>query len=83
VLGVTVENGTAVADLGAGLEQVHGQPFSELVYWSLVYTLTETPGVRRVELRQFGAPLATLGEPPFPVPSQATRDQAPDWARPR
>jgi germination protein M len=83
VLGVSVRDGTAMADFGAGLERVHGRPFTELVYWSIVYTLTEAPGVQRVELHQNGAPLTMLGDPPFTVPPQGTRDQAPDWARPR
>ncbi len=83
VLGVTVDSGTAVANFGNGLDRVHGRPFSELVYWAVVYTLTQAPGVDRVELRQYGTPLRTLGDPPFSVPATAMRDQAPDWVRPR
>ncbi|HEV8613561.1 MAG TPA: GerMN domain-containing protein [Gemmatimonadales bacterium] len=82
-LGVRVEGGTGTIEFGEGLERVHGRPFSELVYWSIVYTMTEVPGVDRVALTHEGRRLATLGSPPFDVPSVASRAEAPSWARPR
>lgn len=81
--GVRVEHGVATLDLGAEIDRLRGRPFSELVYWSIVYTLTEVPGVERVALRREGEPLAALGDPPFPVPALAGRADAPAWARPR
>jgi hypothetical protein len=80
---VTVTNGTAVVDFGSGVDKVVGRPFSELVYWSIVYTLTEVPGVERVTLAYRGQPMQTLGSPPFPLHPAATRADSPDWARPR
>ena len=83
VLNVHVDGGTCTIEFGQGLEQVHGRPFSELVYWSIVFTLTEVPGIQRVVLTRGGAPLQHLGDPPFALPAQGTRDAAPAWARPR
>ncbi|MBM2812850.1 MAG: putative Lipoprotein LpqB, GerMN domain protein [Chloroflexi bacterium] len=82
VLGLTVEAGTASVELDEGLRRVHGRPFSELVYWSMVYTLTEAPGVRGVRLVRGGGPLASMGDPAFELPAEGTRDSAPSWARP-
>lgn len=78
-----VEAGTAHVELDERLRRVHGRPFSELVYWSIVYTLTELPGIEGVTLWQGDGPLATLGDPPFPVPPRGARTAAPSWARPR
>ncbi len=83
LLTAQVENGTAVLDLGDEIDRVRGRPYSELVYWSIVYTLTEVPGVERVALRRLGEPLLELGAPPFQVPPTASRADTPDWARPR
>jgi len=80
---VAVEDRVAVVDFGEGIERVHGRPYSELVYWSIVYTLTEAPGVDAVALRHDGQPMAALGDPPFALPQLGTRDGAPDWALPR
>jgi spore germination protein GerM len=80
---VQVAAGTATVDFESGLERVHGRPFSELVFWSIVYTLTEIPGVERVTLLDRGEPVRELGSPPFAVPGTATRAEAPDWVRPR
>lgn len=74
---------TAHVEFDDGLRRVHGRPFSELVYWSIVYTLTELPGIEAVSLWQGDRPLAALGDPPFPVPPRGTRAAAPAWARPR
>lgn len=78
-----VEGGTAMIELDEGLERVHGRPFSELVYWAIVYTLTETPGVERVVLARGDAPVTELGAPPARVPAPAGRVDVPSWARPR
>jgi spore germination protein GerM len=80
---VRVDDGVAILDLGPEVDRVRGRPYSELVYWSLVYTLTEVPGIDRITLRREGAPLAELGDPPFSVPTAAGRGDAPGWARPR
>jgi spore germination protein GerM len=80
---VRVENGTALLDLGTEIDRVRGRPFSELVYWSLVYTLTEVPGVERVALRREGEALTQLGDPFYAVPASAGRADAPAWSRPR
>lgn len=78
-----VEGGACTVELDDWLRRVHGRPFSELVFWSVVYTLTEVPGIERVALTRGGAPLKELGDPPFAVPIVATRADAPVWARPR
>ncbi len=80
---MTVGAGTATVDFESGIEKVHGRPFSELVYWSIVYTLTEVPAVDRVALLYRGQPLQEIGFPPVPVLPVATRADVPDWARPR
>ncbi len=80
---VRVEAGTAAVDFETGIDRVHGRPFSEIVYWSIIYTLTEAPGVERVTLFYRGEPLDALGSPAFPVQPLATRDGAPGWVRPR
>jgi len=80
---IQIPAGTATLDFETGLDRVHGRPFSELVFWSIVYTLTEAPGVDRVTLLYRGEPLRELGSPPFPVPAGVTRGNAPDWVRPR
>jgi spore germination protein GerM len=82
IRGVQVEDRVAILDLGAQIDRVRGQPFSELAYWSLVYTLTEVSGVDRVALRREGVPLTQFGDPPFPLPNGG-RGEAPGWARPR
>jgi spore germination protein GerM len=80
---IQVAGSTATVDFESGLERIHGRPFSELVFWSMVYTLTEAPGVERVTLLERGEPLRELGSPAFAVPASATRADAPDWVRPR
>jgi spore germination protein GerM len=79
----TVADGIATADFAAGLDEGHGRRYSELVYWAIVYTLTEAPGVRGVSLAVNGLAITSLGDPPVPIPAIGRRDQAPDWARPR
>jgi hypothetical protein len=83
ILEIHTENGTAVLDLNEAIDRVRGRPYSELVYWSIVYTLTDVPGVERVALRRLGQPLAELGAPPFSLPPTASRADAPAWAQPR
>ena len=79
----TITDGTATVDFETGLERVHGRPFSELVYWSILYTATEVRGVERVVLQEGGGRLSELGFPAFSVPATATRQDAPAWVRPR
>lgn len=78
-----VEGGTAMVELDEGLERVHGRPFSELVYWAIIYTLTKTPGIERVMLVRGNVPVTELGAPPARVPAPAGRVDVPSWARPR
>lgn len=79
----TITDGTAIVDFETGLERVHGRPFSELVYWSILYTATEVPGVERLVLQEGGGRLSELGFPAFSVPAVAMRSGAPAWVRPR
>jgi spore germination protein GerM len=74
---VSLREGTAVVDFGPEVQEVAGTPWVEAVYWSLVLTLLDVPGVQQIELRQDGRPLRTLGSPPFPLPSAPRREQAP------
>jgi spore germination protein GerM len=83
LLGLAVLDLTATADFDSGIGKVYGRPFSELVYWAIVYTLTEAPGTQRVALSERGEPLREIGYPPIPVLAFATRSDAPDWVRPR
>ena len=80
---VRVANGTAIIDFESGLDRVNGRPYSELVFWSIIYTLTDVPGIDRAMLMERGTMLHQLGDPPFAVPATASRADAPDWARPR
>jgi spore germination protein GerM len=83
LLATTVDAGVATIELGERIQRVHGRPYSELVYWSIVFTATEAPGVEAVRLLYRGVPLTELGAPPFAVPSEGRREAAPAWARPR
>lgn len=65
------------------LRRVIGRPFSELAYWSIVYTATEVPTVERVTLVQSGGPLLSFGAPPVAISPGASRARAPEWVRPR
>jgi len=77
ILGLSLNDGTAVIELDSeGLDRIHGRPFSELAFWSLVFTMTEAPGIESVTLVKDGTPLAALGDPPFTLPTQASRSQA-------
>jgi hypothetical protein len=78
----TVESMVFV-ELSDESRRVMGRPFSELVYWSLVYSLTEVPGLQRVGLERSGEPLLSFGQPLVPIMHTAGRDAAPTWARPR
>jgi spore germination protein GerM len=84
ILGLALNDGTAVIELDPeGLDRIHGRPFSELAFWSLVFTMTEAPGIDRVSLVRAGAPLTVLGDPPFSLPTRAGRSEAPPWVQPR
>jgi spore germination protein GerM len=76
-------NGVVTVELGPELAEVRGRPYSELAYWSIVYTLTELPEVRGVALLHAGQPLREFGYPPVPIPAVASRSDAPGWAHPR
>lgn len=83
VLTFAIEDGIARVEFDQELEQVRGRPYSELVYWSIVYTLTEVPGIRGVALLRSGQPLREFGFPPVSLPVTAGRSDAPAWAHPR
>lgn len=83
IISFGLADGTAVVELGPELDQVRGRPFSELAYWSIVYTLTEVPGVRAVSLIRDGRPLETFGFPPVALKQVTTRGDAPAWVAPR
>jgi hypothetical protein len=81
--GVTVTNSTATVNLGAEIDRLRGRPYSELVYWALVHTLSEVPGVERVALQRESVALSELGDPAFAVPPVAGKNDTPAWAHPR
>lgn len=83
IVSFTLVDAVARIELGPELSDVRGRPFSELAYWSIVYTLTEVPGVRGVSLVQSGQPLRNFGFPPVAIPAVATRAEAPSWVTPR
>jgi spore germination protein GerM len=73
----------ASIEFDEALRRVIGRPFSELAYWSIVYTATEVSPVERVTLVRSEAPLLSFGAPPVSIGPGATRAQAPAWVRPR
>jgi spore germination protein GerM len=77
VRSVSLREHTAVVDFGREVQQVAGKPWVEAVYWSLVLTLLDVPGVQHIELRVEGQPLRLLGTPPFSVPTDPRREQVP------
>ena len=83
VLTFRLDDGVAQVELNSELEKVRGKPFSELAYWSIVFTLTEVPGVRGVSLLRDSQPLREFGYPSFTIPEIASSADAPAWARPR
>ena len=83
IVSFDLANEIATIEFGPELAEVRGRPFSELAYWSIVYTLTEVPGVRGVSLVRSGQPLREFGFPPVPIPAVATRADAPSWVAPR
>jgi len=83
VVALRVDGARAAVELSEELQRVMGRPYSELAYWSLVYSLTEVPGIERVGLEQSGQPLPTIGYPPVAIAPAAGRDSAPDWVSPR
>jgi len=80
---VAVNAGMATIDFESGIDRVYGRPYSELVYWSIVYSATEVAGVDRVTLAYRGTVLSELGEPTVPIAARASRSDGPDWVRPR
>lgn len=83
IISFSVEDGTARVEFDQELDNVRGRPYSELVYWSIVYTLTEISGIRGVALTRSGRPLREFGYPPVAIPVTAARADAPAWVRPR
>lgn len=83
VISLRVDDGVARIEFDREVDRVRGRPFSELAYWSIVYTLTEVPGVRAVTLLRDAEPLREFGFPAFRIPEIGTRTDAPSWAHPR
>jgi spore germination protein GerM len=83
LLRAEILDGLANVEFDDELRRVVGRPFSELAYWSIVFTATDAPGVERVTLIQSGAPLLSFGSPPVMLHPGASRAQAPEWVRPR
>ncbi len=83
VLSLQRDGDTALVAFDDNLARVRGRPFSELVYWSIVYTATEAPGIQRLGLLQQNAPLTQFGYPAIPIAAHASRADAPLWAQPR
>ena len=83
ILSLGVESGIASVEFGPELAEVRGRPFSELAYWSIVYTLTDVSEIQGVSLLQAGQPLRNFGYPPVPIPVVAGRVDAPAWVTPR
>ena len=82
ILDLTVTDGTVSVEFDSEIDRVRGRPFSELAYWSIVFTLTEVPGVRAVALVRAGEPVTEFGFPPVPIRRVATRAEAPAWVVP-
>jgi spore germination protein GerM len=84
---VEVRDGVAIVDFGPNVQRVAGKPWVEAVYWSLVLTVLDVPGVESLQLRVDGQPLQQLGYPPYPVDVCARGDAAPfpvqSWEGPR
>ena len=83
VLSVQREGDSALVAFDDNLARVRGRPFSELVYWAIVFTATETPGTQRVGLLQQNAALTQFGYPAIPIAPRASRADAPSWVQPR
>lgn len=83
LLSVREVGGVVNVDLGPEVAEVRGRPYSELAYWSIVYTLTDLPGIQGVTLLREGQPLREFGFPPVPISEAANRAQAPAWVTPR
>ena len=83
LLRVAIVEDLASVELNEEIRRVIGNPFSELAYWSIVYTATEASPVERVTLTRFGEPLLRFGSPPVTIDPGASRTQAPAWVRPR
>lgn len=83
ILSVDKKAGTALVEFDDTLARVRGRPFSELIYWALVYTATEAPEVERLGLLRHLQPLIEFGYPPVAIAPRAGRNDAPSWVRPR
>ena len=75
-LGFNLEDGVAVVDLSAEVEGVRGETAVNAVVATLVYTLTEIPGVVAVQLRANGEPAVLDG---FEWSAPLTRADVEAW----
>lgn len=82
VVSFEVRDRIATVEFGPELARVRGRPFSELAYWSIVYTLTGLDGVDGITLVKDGVSLEEFGYPPVRIPGVAGRAAAPGWIRP-
>ncbi|HEY3116245.1 MAG TPA: GerMN domain-containing protein [Chloroflexota bacterium] len=83
VVALQREGDAALMTFDENLARVRGRPYSELVYWAIVYTATEAPGVQRVGLLQQDRPLLQFGYPAVTIAARASRSDAPSWVYPR
>jgi spore germination protein GerM len=83
VLSLQRDGDAVLVTFDDNLARVRGRPYSELVYWAIVYTATEAPGVQRAGLLQHDAPLLQFGYPAIAIAARASRSDAPWWVHPR
>ncbi|HEV2755365.1 MAG TPA: Gmad2 immunoglobulin-like domain-containing protein [Actinomycetota bacterium] len=82
LLGLSVEDGVATADLSEEFESGGGSLSVRLRLAQLVYTLTEFPTVRSVDLLIEGRPAATFSSEGIVIDAPLTRDDFEDLVAP-
>ncbi|MFN2587760.1 MAG: Gmad2 immunoglobulin-like domain-containing protein [Actinomycetota bacterium] len=82
LLSLSVENGVATADLSQEFESGAGSLSARLRLAQLVYTLTEFPTVRSVDLLIEGQPATTFSSEGIVIDSPLTRDDFTDLVAP-
>ncbi len=82
LLGLSVEDGVATADLSEAFESGGGSLSARLRLAQLVYTLTEFPTVQAVELKIEGQPATTFSSEGIVIDAPLTRDDFEDLVAP-
>jgi hypothetical protein len=80
LLGITVRDSIATADLNRAFESGGGSASMTMRLAQLVYTLTRVPGVRGVQLRLDGTPVTTFSGEGLVLEPVMTRADFPDLA---